>query len=79
VYGERSAAQRFSTLPHCRLQQRAHDHRPIRQPSDGTRDVFVHASAVERAGLATLSEGQKINFDVVSDRGKLAADNLQAA
>jgi cold shock protein len=49
------------------------------QPIDGTRDVFVHISAVERAGLGVLSEGQKLNFDVVSERGKLAADNLQSA
>ena len=49
-------------------------------PEDGSTDVFVHASAVERAGLPTLSEGQKISFDVVADKrsGKSAADNLQA-
>ena len=48
-------------------------------PEDGAKDVFVHISAVERAGMGTLSEGQRINFDVVSDRGKLAADNIRAA
>ncbi|GLK53401.1 MAG: cold-shock protein [Oceanicaulis sp.] len=49
-------------------------------PEDGSTDVFVHASAVERAGLPTLSEGQKISFDVVQDKrsGKSAADNLEA-
>ncbi|RMF08742.1 MAG: cold-shock protein [Alphaproteobacteria bacterium] len=47
------------------------------EPSDGSKDVFVHISAVERAGLGTLNEGQKISFDVVSDRGKSSADNLQ--
>jgi CspA family cold shock protein len=49
-------------------------------PEDGSTDVFVHATAVERAGLPPLSEGQKISFDVVQDKrsGKSAADNLQA-
>ena len=47
----------------------------------GQPDVFVHISAVERAGMRTLVEGQKVNFDVVQDRrnGKNAAENLQAA
>lgn len=49
------------------------------QPNDGGKDVFVHISAVERAGLGTLNEGQKISYDVVSERGKLAAANLQSA
>ncbi|MCT8990711.1 cold-shock protein [Chelativorans sp. SCAU2101] len=51
------------------------------QPDDGGQDVFVHVSAVERAGLATIVEGQKLGFDVVTDRrsGKNAADNLRAA
>jgi len=48
------------------------------QPSDGAKDVFVHISAVERAGLSTLHEGQKVSYEVVSERGKLAAGNLQA-
>ncbi|MBS3652568.1 cold-shock protein [Pseudaminobacter sp. 19-2017] len=48
------------------------------QPDDGGQDVFVHVSAVERAGLASLVEGQKINFEVQRDRrtGKSGADNL---
>ena len=47
----------------------------------GQPDVFVHISAVERSGLQTLAEGQKVNFDVVQDRrsGKFAAENLQVA
>jgi len=51
------------------------------QPDDGSTDVFVHATAVERAGMNTLEEGQKVNFDVVADKksGKNAADNLSAA
>jgi CspA family cold shock protein len=51
------------------------------QPEDGSKDVFVHISAVERAGLYGLDEGQKVTFDVVADRrtGKSAADNLRAA
>lgn len=49
------------------------------QPEDGGGDVFVHISAVERAGLGTLNEGQKISFEVVADRrsGKSAAENLR--
>jgi CspA family cold shock protein len=46
------------------------------QPSDGSKDVFVHISAIERAGLGSLREGQKIRYEVVSDRGKQAADHL---
>ncbi|HUN51700.1 MAG TPA: cold-shock protein [Candidatus Sulfotelmatobacter sp.] len=48
-------------------------------PSDGSKDVFVHISAVERAGLGSLTEGQKLSYDVVSERGKFAADNLKSA
>lgn len=48
------------------------------QPNDGGKDVFVHISAVERAGLGTLQEGQKVTFDIVNDRGKSAAGNLKA-
>ncbi len=50
------------------------------QPDDGSTDVFVHISAVERAGMGTLSEGQKIRYEVLQDRrsGKSAAGNLQA-
>ena len=50
------------------------------QPDDGATDVFVHVSAVERAGMRTIVEGQKLSFDVVKDSrsGKSAADNLQA-
>jgi CspA family cold shock protein len=51
------------------------------QPDDGSNDVFVHISAVERAGLSTLNEGQKVSFEVVANRktGKSSAENLQAA
>ena len=49
------------------------------QPSDGSKDVFVHISAVQRAGLTTLHEGQKVSYDIVTERGKQAAANLQAA
>jgi CspA family cold shock protein len=51
------------------------------QPDDGSKDVFVHISAVERAGMQNLNEGQKIVFDLVADRrtGKSSADNLRAA
>jgi Cold shock proteins len=51
------------------------------QPEAGGKDVFVHISAVERAGLSTLNEGQQVSFEVVADRrtGKSAAENLRAA
>ncbi|MCO6389598.1 cold shock domain-containing protein [Aliihoeflea aestuarii] len=51
------------------------------QPDTGGADVFVHISAVERSGMSTLSEGQKVSFDVVKDNrsGKSAAENLQSA
>ena len=51
------------------------------QPDDGSKDVFVHISAVEHAGMRALNEGQKIAFDVIDDRrsGKCSAGNLQAA
>jgi CspA family cold shock protein len=49
------------------------------QPEDGGKDVFVHKSAVERAGLDSLKEGQRVSYEVVTERGKSAAGNLQAA
>jgi CspA family cold shock protein len=51
------------------------------QPEDGSKDVFVHISAVERAGLYELKEGQKVTFEVVANRktGKSSAENLTAA
>ena len=51
------------------------------QPDNGGADVFVHISAVERAGMHTIVEGQKLSFEVVKDSrsGKSAAENLQAA
>ena len=47
------------------------------EPSDGGKDVFVHISAVERAGMSTLREGQKVSFDIVTERGKTNAANLK--
>ena len=47
------------------------------QPDGGSSDVFVHMSAVEAAGLRGLNEGQKVTFDVVTERGKSAAANLR--
>jgi cold shock protein len=47
------------------------------QPDTGGRDVFVHISAVEKAGLGTLSEGAKLSYDVVTNRGKESAENLK--
>jgi CspA family cold shock protein len=50
------------------------------QPDDGSKDVFVHASALERAGMRALSEGQKVQFDTAQDRrsGKIAVDKIEA-
>jgi CspA family cold shock protein len=48
-------------------------------PSDGSKDVFVHISAVERAGMSTLNEGQRLTYEIVTERGKQAASNLQNA
>ena len=47
------------------------------QPEDGSKDVFVHITAVERAGIARLNEGQRVSYDLQSDRGKTAAGNLK--
>lgn len=51
------------------------------QPDDGGKDVFVHATALERAGIRSLNEGQKVSFDTQEDRrtGKIAVNNIQAA
>ena len=47
------------------------------QPQSGGKDVFVHISAVEKAGLSTLNEGQQVEYEVVSNRGKESAGNLK--
>ena len=47
------------------------------QPDSGGKDVFVHISAVEKAGLSGLNEGAKVSYDIVSDRGKESAGNLK--
>jgi CspA family cold shock protein len=47
------------------------------QPQGGGKDVFVHVSAVEKAGLSTLNEGQTVQYEVVSNRGKESAENLK--
>ena len=49
------------------------------EPSDGGKDVFVHVSALERAGLSSLKEGQKINYEIARERGKESAANLSLA
>jgi CspA family cold shock protein len=48
------------------------------QPDDGSKDVFVHITAVERAGMRSLVEGQKVSYEIVTERGKQAAGNLQS-
>lgn len=48
-------------------------------PADGGKDVFVHITAVQRAGLTGLNEGQKVNFEVVTERGKPAAGDISLA
>ena len=47
------------------------------QPNDGTNDVFVHISAVEKAGLSGLDEGQEISYEIATNNGKSSAVNLQ--
>jgi CspA family cold shock protein len=49
------------------------------QPESGDKDVFVHISAVEKAGMASLAEGQRISYELISDKGRTSAGNLQAA
>lgn len=49
------------------------------QPEDGSKDVFVHITAVERAGMRSLAEGQRVSYEIVTERGKQAAGNLQSA
>lgn len=49
------------------------------QPSDGSKDVFVHITAVQAAGLQSLNEGQSVSFDTATERGKIAATNLRVA
>ena len=49
------------------------------QPESGEKDVFVHVSALQAAGMDTLTDGQRVSFDVVTERGKLAASNLKEA
>ena len=49
------------------------------QPEDGSKDVFVHITAVERAGMRSLNEGQRVSYEIVTERGKQAAGNLQPA
>ena len=49
------------------------------QPDDGSKDVFVHITAVERAGMRSLNEGQKVSYEIVTERGKQAAGNLSLA
>jgi len=49
------------------------------QPEDGSKDVFVHITAVQAAGLNSLNEGQKVSYEVITERGKQAASNLKLA
>lgn len=49
------------------------------QPESGGADVFVHISAVEKAGLRSLNEGQKVSYELITDKGKTSAGNLQVA
>jgi cold shock protein len=49
------------------------------RPSSGEKDVFVHISAVERAGLSTLNEGQTVEYELVTNRGKTSAENLKVS
>ena len=46
-------------------------------PEEGSKDIFVHISAVEKAGLSTLKEGQKVSYELTENRGKASADNIE--
>jgi CspA family cold shock protein len=48
-------------------------------PQDGGKDVFLHITAVQAAGMTTVKDGQKVSYEVVSERGKLAASDLKLA
>lgn len=48
------------------------------QPESGDKDVFVHISAVEKAGMSTLTEGQRVSYEVITEKGRSSAGNLQA-
>ena len=48
------------------------------QPESGDKDVFVHISAVEKAGMSTLTEGQRVSYEVINEKGRSSAGNLQA-
>jgi CspA family cold shock protein len=49
------------------------------QPESGDKDVFVHISAVEKAGMAALAEGQRVSYELVTEKGRTSAGNLQSA
>jgi CspA family cold shock protein len=49
------------------------------QPQGGGKDVFVHVSAVQKAGLTTLNEGQQVQYEIVENRGKSSAENLRVS
>jgi len=49
------------------------------KPEDGSKDVFVHITAVERSGMRPLAEGQRVSYEIITERGKQAAGNLQPA
>lgn len=61
---------------YCEVAQRDQGYGFI-QPDDGGKDVFVHISAVEKAGFSGLAEGAKVSYEIVSDRGEQSAGNLR--
>jgi CspA family cold shock protein len=61
----------------CKLPRRHRDPHGFIQPQAGGKDVFVHISAVERAGLSTLNEGQNVDYELEENRGKTSAVNLK--
>jgi CspA family cold shock protein len=72
-YGLRSAAVATGTVKWFNAQKGF----GFIEPDSGGKDVFVHISAVEKAGLSSLNEGQKVSYEVVANRGKEAAENLR--
>jgi len=73
--------QRVYSIDVLRTQIKCWSYSPFIQPNDGGNDMFVHISAVERAGLSGLAEGQKVNFEIKADkmRGKSSPENLSLA
>jgi cold shock protein len=74
VVGSFAFLENFDVYRNCEVVYKGYG---FIQPQGGGQDVFVHISAVEKAGLSTLNEGQNVEFEVVNNRGKSSAENLK--